>query len=145
MVLGRSRRKPWDVKIRIERPLQESVRIIAQTAGCTFSECVDALLLLTEAQYTESSGDELIFVLLELKGKRILNIADIRAKAPRVSCHVMLSAKARDFATLLYESYPPVFGSTNEAIDLCLAYWQRCCESRGHLEYVARRLSRFVG
>lgn len=145
MAVIAGRKKVWDAKIRIEYPLRESVMLIAREAGCRFSECVEALLLLTEAKYTASSGDELIYRFLELKSEHIRTLEDIRVKAPRASCHVMLSAPARDFVMLLFDSYPPVFGSTNEVIALCLQYWQPCCQTKEHLGYVAQRLRCFIG
>ncbi|MGN0039336.1 MAG: hypothetical protein ACI36Y_09455 [Coriobacteriales bacterium] len=144
MMGEKSRKKPWDVKLRIDHPLRDAVGTIARAAGCGFSDCVEALLLLTRAQYLQSGGDGLVYRLLEIKSERVLMVTDIKAKASRASCHVMLSADVRDFATLLCESYPPVFGSVNEAIVLCLMYWQPCCESKERLEYVARRLSSFL-
>lgn len=135
-----ARKRPWDAKLCIERSLRDGVASIAKSAGCGFAECVDALLVLTEAQYLHSVGDSLVYQLLELKGRRILDLKNIRVKPERVLCHVKLSIQAREFATLLCHRYPPVFDNANEAITLCLMHWQRCCESKEHLEYVARRL-----
>lgn len=129
-----------DVKVRIDLKLKQSVRALADESDCSFSEFTDLLLVLLKAEYEESKNDELIYDLLRLKGKRVCEVESIRSKPERSACHVALSEVSHTFAIMLTGTYPAVFESVNEVIDLCYTYWLSCCRNLGNTSYVSARV-----